>query len=300
VVVNCGAGTVERLGADAVRQTLETAFAEAGMSAELSFIDGKADVGHAAKQAAEQAARGEIDAVVVGGGDGTVRTVAALLAGTRTPLGVLPLGTLNHFARDLGMPLDLAAAVRAIAGFQAEAVDIAEVNGTVFINNSSIGIYPHMVAERKRRHLPGRVGKWVAMTLASLRALRLFPRRRLVVHAEGAALPCRTPCLLVGNNAYEMDFLSLGTRKHLDGGKLHLYVARSATPPAFLWLGLRAVLGLVRPGRDLDTITATSAEVTSRASRLLVAFDGEVETMATPLCYRIRPRGLQVLVPVEA
>ena len=91
-----------------------------------------------------QAKRGEIDAIVVGGGDGSVRTVAGVLADTGVPLGVLPLGTLNHFAKDLGIPLKVEQAAAAIAAGHTRNVDIAEVNGKTFINNSSIGIYPYM------------------------------------------------------------------------------------------------------------------------------------------------------------
>jgi diacylglycerol kinase family enzyme len=132
----------------------------------------------AAGQALAMARGGRLDAIVVGGGDGSVGTVAGVLAGTGVPLGVLPLGTLNHFAKDLGIPTDLAGAVAVIAAGQTRDVDIAEVNGKPFVNNSSIGLYPHMVIHRDRQTRLLGIGKPLATLLASLHTLQRFPRRR--------------------------------------------------------------------------------------------------------------------------
>ena len=119
--------------------------------------------------------RGETDAIVVGGGDGSIRTLASVLAGTDVPLGVLPLGTLNHFAKDLGIPLQVEEAAAIIAAGRTRVVDLAEVNGETFINNSSIGIYPYMVIDRERRRARHKLAKWMAMVPAFFRMLRHFP-----------------------------------------------------------------------------------------------------------------------------
>ena len=235
--------------------------------------------------------------MVVGGGDGTIRTFAGVFAGTGIPLGVLPLGTLNHFARDLGIPVELAAAASTIGAFRTRTVDLGEVNGAIFINNSSIGIYPYLVIDRERQRASAGRRKWTAMALALLRAFRRFPRRRLTVIAEGMERRYRTPCLFVGNNEYDMNFFSLGRRHQLDAGKLHLYVARPPTKWGFVWFVLRAIFGDAGRMRDLDQVQTSSAEITSRASRLFVALDGEVETMSTPLAYRSRPGALTVIAP---
>ena len=92
-----------------------------------------------------------VDVVVAAGGDGTISSVAAALIDTPVPLGILPVGTLNHFAKDLGLPLDLAGAVRTIMEGQRRRVDVGEVNGRIFVNNSSIGMYPVMVRDRDER-----------------------------------------------------------------------------------------------------------------------------------------------------
>jgi diacylglycerol kinase family enzyme len=233
---------------------------------------------------------------VVGGGDGTVGSAAGLLAGTDVPLGVLPLGTLNHFAKDLGMPLEVERACAAIAARRTRRVDVAEVNGRVFVNNSAVGLYPYMVIDRERRQDHSGLGKWPAMTLAFLRAVRHFPRRRLRVCVEGWTRPYRTPCLFVGNNAYDMSLLSM-RRQRLDGGQLWLFVAGHQDRLAFMWLAARiAVGGLEREG-NFETVSTPSAEILSRASRLHVSTDGEVQRLQPPLRYRSRPGDLVVFAP---
>jgi diacylglycerol kinase family enzyme len=299
VLVNAGAGTARHQSDEVLRAGLAAAFERAAVAAEFAFVPSR-ELGAAAEQARERAALGEIDAVVVGGGDGSVRTVAAVLAGTGVPLGILPLGTLNHFAKDLGIPVSLDAAVRVVAARQTRAVDVAEVNGQVFINNSSIGIYPYMVLDRERRREKHGLAKWTAMALAVVRTIRYFPRRRLSISAEGWTEPYRTPCLFVGNNQYRLAGRSLGRRETLDRGELCLYVAKHETPLGLAWLALRSALGLIDESRDLRTARASSAEITSRASRLLMALDGEATIVRPPLRYRTRPRALRVFAPSAA
>ena len=137
-----------------------------------SSSSGGSELKQLAEAALESAKAGEIDAVVVGGGDGSIRTVAGVLAGSEVPLGILPLGTLNHFAKDLGIPLHLGEAAEVIAKGAQRDVDLAEVNGETFINNSWIGIYPYMVLDRERRRAHHKVAKWMAMVPALFRARR--------------------------------------------------------------------------------------------------------------------------------
>ena len=251
----------------------------------------------AAKRALVQAKRGEIDAVVVGGGDGSIRTVASVLAETSVPLGVLPLGTLNHFAKDLGIPLAVEEAAATIAAGALRVVDLAEVNGVTFINNSSIGIYPYMVIDRERRRAQHKLAKWMAMVPAFFRMLRHFPRRRLRIQAKGFARPYRTPCLFVGNNEYGMELFTFGKRERIDAGELWFYVVKPRNPAEFFAMVWRLCFGHLDQARDLDKFELAEAEISAKASRLPVALDGEVKVMHTPLHYRSRPRALRVLVP---
>jgi diacylglycerol kinase family enzyme len=293
-IVNGAAGTVAA-GETAFEEVIAGIGASNGLVILADLVEG-GEIEGAARRALAEARAGRIDAIAIGGGDGTIRTVAGVLADTGVPLAILPLGTLNHFAKDLGIPGDLAAAVALIGEGKVRAVDAGEVNGRLFINNSSIGLYPYMVADRERRRAQAGMSKWVAMALAALRVARRFPRRRLLVRTAGATTPYRTACLFVGNNEYEMNFLSLG-RKRVDGGRLYLYITRPVTAPAFLWFALKAGLGLRLP--ELDRLEVESAEISSRTSRLPVAFDGEIEVLAPPLAYRARPGALAVILPAE-
>jgi diacylglycerol kinase family enzyme len=295
-LLNPAAGTVLRLGEDSVREALAAAFSAQGIEAELSFVPGES-LRAMALRVLERANGGAIDAIVVGGGDGTVRTVAGVLAGTGVPLGILPLGTLNHFAKDLGIPQELEAAVAGIATGSARTIDVAEVNGEVFINNSSIGIYPYMVLDRERRRATQGRPKWSAMILAFLRMLRHFPLRRLRVTAEGRMQPYRTPCLFIANNQYSTELFALGKRERLDSGELWLYIATQRRPLGFLLLALRAALGRLDQAQDLEMMQVGAVDIRTYASRLPVALDGEVEMLRPPLRYRARPGDLRVLTP---
>jgi hypothetical protein len=144
------------------------------------------------------------------------------------------LGTLNHFAKDLEIPLDLDRAVGVIAAAHGVNVDVGEVNGIVFINNSSIGVYPYMVLDRERLRGTG-LRKWAAMALAGLHMLRVFPVPRLRVRAEGWVEPCRTPCLFVGNNKYTFNLRRWETRK-IEWGELWFYIVKHQTRlRGFIW-----------------------------------------------------------------
>jgi diacylglycerol kinase family enzyme len=295
-LMNAGAGAFSQALAEDVRTSLAAGLAQHGVTAEIKFVEGDG-LHDAAERALAQAKRGEIDAVVVGGGDGSIRTVASVLAGTSVPLGVLPLGTLNHFAKDLGIPLPVEEAAAAIAAGHLRVVDLAEVNGEIFINNSSIGIYPYMVIDRERRRANHRLAKWIAMVPAFFRMLRHFPRRRLRIQAEGFARPYRTPCLFVGNNEYGTELFTFGRRRRFDTGELWFYVVKPRDPLEFFWMVCRLCFGRLDQARDLETLQLREAEISAKTSRLPVALDGEVKIMRTPLKYRSRPRALRVIVP---
>ena len=299
VLLNASAGAIERDGADRLRDELEAAFAEHAMSARLEFLKG-ADLRSGAERALQRATRGELDAVIASGGDGSIRTVAGVLADSGVPLGVIPLGTLNHFAKDLNIPISIADAVGVIAAGETRAVDVGQVNGHIFINNSSIGLYPYLVLDRERKQRRQGWSKWPAMAAAGLRAIRHFPVRRLRIAAEGWDEPCRSPCVFVGNNEYALTGLSLGRRERLDEGRLCLFVAKQQSAIALLGLGVRCILGLLNQERDLRILKLTELEVRSRHRNLLISLDGEVETIRAPLHYRTRPGALRVFAPSAA
>ncbi|MBP2292646.1 diacylglycerol/lipid kinase family protein [Azospirillum rugosum] len=294
VIVNKGGGTVKGSDADDFAGTLAELFRKKGVEASIIMAAGD-DLRQAMEEARREAEQARLDAVVVGGGDGTISAAAGVLAGGAVPLGVLPLGTLNHFAKDLGLPLDLEGAVGVIADGAVRAVDVAEVNGRVFVNNSSIGLYADMVADRERQQDDTGRGKWPALAVAGLRVLRRFPLRRLSICGEGWARPCKTPFVFVGNNSYDLSLFNPGGRAALDRGELCLYVLDHRSPWGLLWLGMRAAVGRLDQERDFDRMAVKDVEIRSDAHRLRVSLDGEVEKLSPPLRYRTRPKALRVL-----
>lgn len=296
VLINATSGSVTGKD-DAVRNALSAGFADHGIAAELQFLPGDRLKTAAEKARARVAAR-ELDAIVASGGDGTIRTIADVLADSGVPLGVIPGGTFNHFAKDLRIPLDADEAIAVISAGYLRSVDAGQVNEYVFINNSSIGIYPYLVVERERRRTRG-LPKLVAMSWAILQAVRNFPIRRLSVTAEGWTERLRSPCIFVGNNEYTISGFQAGTRDNLDKGKLSLLMARHQSLAELSLLALRSILGILNQSSDLRLTSLSTLTVTSRRRQLLVAFDGEVEPMNTPLHYKIRPNALRVFAPSD-
>jgi diacylglycerol kinase family enzyme len=295
-LLNASAGSVEREGNETLRDMLTSAFERKRIAATLELVE-SGDLRHAAERALKRVRDRELDAIVVGGGDGSIRTVAGVLAGTGIALGILPLGTMNHFAKDLGIPLAIDDAVAVIAAGETRPVDLGDANGETFINNSSIGLYPFLVLDRERRRRRRGLPKWLAMILAGLLTVRHFPLRRLRIRAQGWVHPCRSPCVFVGNNEYRISGAGLGSRERLDAGQLSIYIAKQQSRLALLWLACRCVLGHVDQSRDLRIIELASVEISSRKRRLLVSFDGEIALVRSPLRYRSRPGALRVLVP---
>ena len=249
--------------------------------------------------AAMAALQGGMAVVVAGGGDGTINAVASVMVGTGVAFGVLPLGTLNHFAKDIGIPLGLDEAIANIAHGIRKNVDVGEVNGQIFLNNSSLGLYPDIVRDREKQQSRLGRGKWLAALWATIAALRRYPflsvRLRL---DDGQEQARRTPFVFIGNNEYTMQGFSIGARARLDAGKLSLYVAQRPGRLGLLRLAWCALRGRLAQERDFDVLSAESLDIETRHKRIRVATDGEVTVMATPLRYRIRPAALNVIVPV--
>jgi diacylglycerol kinase family enzyme len=292
VIINRGGGSFGEDSADKLRPL----FAAHGIDAKILAV-APAEID---RHCTEAAAAAGVDALVAAGGDGTISTAAAAVAGTDMPLGVLALGTLNHFAKDAGIPLDLEAAVAAIAGGRTRQVDIAEVNGRVFINNSAVGLYPELVKSREaQQRLLGR-GKRLAMLVAGMRAFWRFSRRRLDIRIAGHEGSIVTPLLFIGNNRYGMSLLGLGERDAIDQGELCLYAPLATGPLHFLSVSLRAVLG--REDRQDDFVALDGikeVEIDSPRPSIMVATDGEAQRMDTPLCYKVRAGALKLIVPAE-
>ncbi len=288
VLLNAAAGTADK--ADDPEAMVREAFAGHGVEATLRALPGPEIAAAARAFVTSRSA----DAVVAAGGDGTISAVAGALAGSDVPLGIVAMGTLNHFARDLGLPLEVKQAAAVIAAGRTRQVDVAELNGRVFVNNSSVGLYPFMVARRTEQQRHG-LGKALATLPATLQTLLGASWHRLGIAAAGERKAVRTPCIFVGNNAYETGLADFGSRKSLERGELDVQVIKQQTRLGLLLLPFKIALGLADPARDVQAFRCAELELTSRSPRLRVSLDGEIATLSSPLRYRSRPGALRVL-----
>lgn len=223
------------------------------------------------------------------GGDGTISAVANLVAGTKAVLAPLPGGTLNHFVKDLGVPQDLDDALAALAAAKPRAIDVAKVNGRVFINNSSIGFYPSSLRERDR--LEDKLGKWPAAIMASIHTMTRL--KGYEVRLEGETLS--TPFVFVGNNKYEIREPGLPERKRLDAGVLTVFVARRASRWSLAKIALLSLVGRAHLLEEFDVRMVKTVRIASRRKSIGVSRDGELSRMRLPLRYEVVPGALRVL-----
>lgn len=290
VLINRGGGAASR--DPDIGETVAKALHEAGVDADVELIEG----GDCSVRCEAAAKRGDA-LVIVGGGDGTIGAAASVLAGTKTKLGILPLGTLNHFARDLGIPTELDKAAKLIATGKERRVDVAEMNDRTFINNSAIGLYPLMVLDRdlQRKRL-GR-SKRLAMLVASARTLARFGHQRLTLTVNDEKERIDTPLLFVGNNDYRIDLGAPGQRESIDDGHLCVLVMRKKTRAGFVAASIRALFNRTRDD-DMEQIAGVERlRVSSKRTAIPVSLDGEVVAAAPPLDYKIRKGALRVIVP---
>lgn len=288
VVVNAGSRSGDLPG---LAERITAAFAVHQAAPSMVIVRG-GDVRDAANRALQQGA----SAVVAGGGDGTVSTVASVLAGTPVPLGILPLGTLNHFAKDLHIPQDLDAAVQTIAAGHAIKVDVGDVNGRCFINTASLGVYARLVWEREQQQLSGR-GKWRALAVAAVRVLRSYRRIHVIVNNGEQSRVVRTPFVFVGNNEYELEGSDVGRRPRLTGGRLQVCIAPEMNRIELVRLVAGAFTGRLQGADHFEAMSATECSIRTRSWRQGVTLDGELLVLRMPLLFRTRPGMLHVLVP---
>lgn len=289
VIINAGAGIGYTL---AWTEELTEKFLAQGCEVKIILANSGAQLLDAARTALAQG----VKTIVAGGGDGTINAVASIITGSQAALGVLPLGTLNHFAKDLRIPLELDKAIHNIAAGHIVAIDIGDVNGRKFLNNSSLGLYADMARHRKQQRRLGR-GKWTAFFWACVATLRRYPFLDVKVTVDGVEQTRHTPFIFIGNNEYTMEGFNIGTRRRMDAGVLSLYAAQRAGRIGLFRLAFSSLLGRLRQERDFEELITHQIRIETHHRRLRVAADGEVSMMETPLQYSILPEALRVIVP---
>jgi len=291
-VINRRAGGVMGQSMRSIERDLTSSFERAGHSMEVRTVDPKNIA--AALDAAIASRPG---AVVIGGGDGTIKCAAQRLAGSDIALAILPLGTLNRTARDLGIPLDPAGAITALAAAEIVTIDVAEVNGHVFLCNSLMGL-PPQISERRQelrgKIIPARIAGYFGILRNILRARRKI---EMTIDDDKETRRVRAFSVAISNNPYSEEPSFVLRRNALDTGKLGLYISKHRSGLQLMWVLLRAAFGQWSGDPNFERLTAKTIVIHSKHRHMRLSNDGEVERLDMPLQYRMRPRALRVLVP---
>lgn len=242
------------------------------------------------------------DVLIAAGGDGTINAAASALVHQPTALGVIPAGTLNHFARDLHIPLDPEEAAQVLMRSGIVKVDAGEVNGHIFINNSVLGLFPNYRSTKEAWERRGfgksGAGRFIAMLAGMLRVFWRMPHLNLELEADGGIRKMRTPFILIGNNEHRMQGFGLGQRASLSDGSLWVYAMRACTRWGLLRMLTGLLLGRTPRNAVFEVFRTSRLRIDSKPRRIGVGVDGEMVRMVSPLEYQCLPRALRVITPL--
>lgn len=286
IVINSNSGSVT----EKLRQEFLASLQLSKLDYLVEFVAGKDMI-----TVAENLLKSGRTALVAGGGDGSLGGIADLAAQHGVPFGVLPFGTLNHFAKDLGLPTDYDGLIQMLEHENTKNIDYARLGDSVFLNNSSIGIYPELVFRREDREK--KLGKWPAAAISLFEILRQ-PLRidQLSVTYNNEKHEVKTPFVFVGNNDYGFDSFGVNKREELDKGLLSLCIFRGQSRRQLFWHLFRSVLGKPSIG-VLDCYQTDEITIESNSGSLKVALDGEAYELKTPLSYTIQKQKLLAIIP---
>jgi diacylglycerol kinase family enzyme len=293
-VINRKAGSALGYSVEQIAREAEAAFEEVGLETEVHVVEPEE-----IETALDKAVAASPDILVAGGGDGTIRSAASRLLGSDVALGILPLGTVNRLAHDLNIPAEPRAALRALVHGGYREIDVAEVNGEIFLCNSMLGL-PSEIS-RERQKLRGQPFWQRVKGYFKLLRTILASRRHLEVSIDGDEKKnrrVRVLSLAVSNNVYRKEPSLIFTREALDRGRLGVYIAKPHSGLGLLWVLARAALGFWSGDDRLDSLSARKVVIKTRKKRLRLSNDGEVETLKTPLYYQIHPKALRVFAPL--
>lgn len=293
IVMNAGSG---RKGANGAAEAVRGYVADRAERVELRTVEPGQDIAAICRSAVESG----FGTVVAAGGDGTIGGVAACLAGSGRRMGVVPLGTFNYFARANGIPEDPAEALAALDAGRVEPRHAAYVNGKLFLNNASVGIYPQILASREaiyRRWGRSRIAAYwsVIKTVGGFRR-----SRRMKVTVDGRMMRVKTPLVFVAFNAYQLDIFGIEGADRIRDGEFAVLVAPDCGRLGLLRFAALLLLRGMRRGKDFELLHGSEVEIDNADGRhddRLIARDGEKEWMEPPLRLTIDRDALQLVVP---
>lgn len=249
---------------------------------------------------AKQAVREGAGVIATLGGDGTQSAVAGALAGTDTVMAVLPGGTFNYFSRGLGLGNDLPEALETLLDGHVTRIDLGDVNGRIFLNNASFGVYPDILERRESIYKRWGRSRVMAYWSVLVSLVDLRNPMRLRVTAAGKTHEITTPLAFAARSPYQLESLSLEGAEAVRQGHFALFIARSHRRGDLMAAALRLAFGQARRGVDFELIVADDILISGGPARRLVAFDGEKMRMAGPWHLTVRSGDLRVIVPPPA
>ena len=292
VILNRDGGTLRTTDMKQFTAAIRTTLEGAGHTVDIEVMKG--DGVEAALDAAKACA---CDVVMVGGGDGTISAAAARLKDTGKALAILPAGTMNLFARSLGIPLQLEEALAALAEGRMRDVDVASANGRVFVHQFSVGLHAKLIRLRERQTFRSRIGKIWASLRAGSTAFFRPPRMRMELDIDGTASTVATAGIGISNNIFGEGHIPYTDTP--DGGVLGVYVTRARRRRDLAFFVLNVALGRWRDNDKVAIHRAREVELTVLAGdeRFGCAIDGELCDMERVTRLRVHPACLKVLVP---
>ena len=291
VIRNRGSGKEDD---DAVRQVTD-----ALTPAVARFETRQTDDGSRLPEMARRAVEDGFDVIVADGGDGTQSAVAGALAGTGAIMGVLSGGTFNYFARDLGVGETLDDALQTFLDAKPVPVDVGRIENLVFLNNVSLGAYPHILKTRE-----GIYKRWGRSRLAAYWSVMVAMRRlrhpmRLTARVDGQEQTFTTALVFVARSAYQLDSFGLDGADDIRAGNFAILIAKAKQPLPLMRSALRLAFGFSAKDSDFDLIITDELTIHTDKGRQLIAHDGEKTTMASPFHLSVWHDALRVLVPAD-
>jgi diacylglycerol kinase family enzyme len=296
-VINAASGSAD---ADAKRGAIEAALRSAGRTGELLF-PAPGELASVTRRAAASA-RAAGSAVVAVGGDGTINAVAQAAHAEGCPMGVLPQGTFNYFARANAIPPDPVLAADVLMRSAPRPVQIGLLNDKVFLVNASVGLYPQLLEDREAYKARFGRSRGVALVSGLATLLREHRQLRLRVERGGAVRNVRTPTLFVGNNRLQLEQVGVATAAAVEDGSVCAVLLKPIGTAAMLWLLLRGAMGSLGEADDVESFAfqrmAVNPSLAYGRRRVKVAVDGEVSWMRWPLEFSVAPTPLYLLAPL--
>ena len=285
VLLNARAGTLIDAGTETIVEQIDATLKPRCETLDIRLLQPR-DL----TRAIADAALGPHDTVIVGGGDGSASAAVAAFSGGEKQLGVLPFGTMNLFARDLGMPPDVHETVAVLSTVAPQRIDLAEINGRPFHTLSGLGFFSQMA--RAREEVRGHpLGRFASVALASIRALRRTAPFTIDIVLDGRPERVTALSVLVTNNRFGADW----RRARLDEGVLEMHIVDDQGTLTKLKASTALLTGAWRTEQDIRSIVASNMTITSRRRHTSASTDGERVRERLPLHYRVLPGALTVL-----